>query len=79
MTTNKQKRAEGPRCPACENEKISCNRTFVPSFLRDISCGHNNSARNSAMEVMDKKCIENILMVTKGGWGKGRNKLGVGD
>ena len=21
MTTNKQKRAEGPRCPACENEK----------------------------------------------------------
>ena len=21
MTTNKQSRAEGPRCPACENEK----------------------------------------------------------
>jgi len=28
MTTNKQKRAEGPRCPACENEKMIYRSAF---------------------------------------------------
>ena len=54
MTTNKQKRAEDPRCPACENEKNHLKtRTNVPSFFRDMSCGHNNSgySKGHSMEM----------------------------
>ena len=36
MTTNKQKRAEGPRCPACENEKTYLQSYFLTLYFKAI-------------------------------------------
>ena len=36
MTTNKQKRAEGPRSPACENEKLSDHDLCIKTYDQDL-------------------------------------------